>query len=170
MTPAESFLPKESEFLVQSCCSCHLSDLLDSRLCPQRVSPPLAPPWFSWLAWTHFLFGLGLCYMPDLLNKAGLWSLLGSLILQSPKKNSGKKHHTLSWCRPSRSDEHFQHQTPGPPFPCLIFPLHISQTMRTFPREVVRIQRDGEPKEFRVWTCYHGPLSLMSRQIFAKME
>lgn len=55
VTPAESTLSEEWEFLAYACCSCHLSDLQDFRLCPPRVLPPLSSSCFSWLPWTDFL-------------------------------------------------------------------------------------------------------------------
>lgn len=140
----------------------NLSDLLDSRPRPCMVSPPFAPPWSSWLP----------CSPGPMLyasSKAELGSFPGSLALQSSKKNEGEDH-TLSWCRPSCSAEHFQHQTRGISFPFLILPSPcLTNNEDISPEKCPGYSKTGS-QGFCTWTRYHESISLMSHQIFAKME
>lgn len=126
------------------------------------VSPPYAPPSSSWLP----------CWPGPMLyasSKAGLRSFPGSLALQSSKKNEGEDH-TLGWWRPSCSAAHFQHQTWGISFPFLIFPSPcLTNNENISPEKCLGYSKTGSQRSC-TWTCYHELLSLMSHQIFAKME
>lgn len=112
-----------------------------------------------------------LCYMLDPSSEAGLWSLLGSHVLQSSKRNVGKEDHTLDWCWPRLMTVSNTGQE-GPPFHSSSFPLHVSQTTRTFwehfPEKLMRVQGNGKPQEIHRWTGYHGSLGRTSHQSFSK--
>lgn len=103
------------------------------------------------------------------LVKAGLGSFPGSLALQSSKKNGGEDHN-LSWCRPSCFAEHFQHQTWGISFAFLIllFPC-LTNNKNISPEKCPWYSKTGSQRSC-TWMRYHESLSLMSHQIFAKME
>ena len=110
---------EESEFVAHFYCSCHLSDLLDSGPCPPRVSPRLAPLWFSWLPWTHFPVGLDCLHARSL--KQG-WTLVipgqpcPAVIPEEYGKGGPhpRRMQTFLFCI---SD--VQHQTPESSFPFL---------------------------------------------------
>lgn len=151
-TPEESFLLKDQSLwltftaLVTCLTSwtlgpAHLGYHLDLLLCGSADFPGL----ISLLAWT--------VYRPDPSSKAGLWSFLGSRVLQSSQENTGKEDHTLGGCRPSCSASVMSNIRPeSPPFHSSPFSLHVSPTTRTFPRELIRVQGDRKSQEFCLWT------------------
>lgn len=88
--PAEGSLSEESEILLTLAA-------LDTCLTSWTLGPAHVQYHLHWLLLcpADFPVGLDLCFMPDPLGKAGLWSLLGSLALQSSKKNVGKEDYAL---------------------------------------------------------------------------
>ena len=135
---------EESEFVAHFYYSCHC--LTSWTLGPAHLGYHLHlllcgstdfPGFISLLAWT--------LYTLDPSSKAGLSSFRGGQVLQSSQKNTGKEDHIFGGCRPSCSASVMPNIRPqGPPSHFSPFSLHVSQTARTFPREVIGIQWDLE--------------------------
>lgn len=87
-------------------------------------------------------------YTLDPSSKAGLSLFLSGWVLLSSQKNTEKEDHILGGGRPFCSASMMPNIRPhGPPSHFSPFSLHVSQTVRTLPREVIRMQRDLEPQD-----------------------
>jgi len=135
---------EESEFVAHFYYSCHCLTSWTRGPAHLGYHLPLLlcgsadfPGFISLLAWT--------LYTLDPSSKAGLPSFLGGQVLRSSQKNAGKEDHICGGCRPSCSASVMPNIRPqGPPSHFSPFSLHVSQTARTFPREVIGIQWDLE--------------------------
>lgn len=151
MTPAESSLSEEWEFLAHSCCSCHPSDLLDSRPCPPRASPPLASSGFGWLPWTNFLLAWTSAIAGSL-RGAGPEVTPGQscpgIIQEECGKGGPHPRRTQAfrfwWTFPTSDTRHLL-ATPHPP-------VHLTSREATSQGSGQGTGRRA-PQEFCVWTC-----------------
>lgn len=140
----------------------NLSDLLDSRPHPCMVSPPFAPLWSSWLPCWH-----------------------GSMLYASSRLDLGHFQAALLCSHPRRMRErtttsadvdllvllnisNIKHE--GSPSHSSSSSFHVSQNNKNIsPEKCPGYSKTGSQRSC-TWMRYHESLSLMSHQIFAKME